>query len=104
MQLLKKKEKKDGLCILIQRDLQNIWTKQGADRCVWYAIICININNKEYGRFMCVCKRYIKKIIQCADYASDFGRERRWLKWRNERETFHWMHFVFLKCEAMWLY
>ena len=53
------------LYALIQRDLQNIWTKQGADRCVWYAIICININNKEYGRFMCVCKRYMLSRFTC---------------------------------------
>lgn len=79
-------------------------TKQGADQCVWYAIVCINIYKKEYGGSMCVCKSYIKKIIQCADYASDFGREGRWLKWRNERETFHWIHFVFFKFGTMWLY
>lgn len=53
-----------SLCTKTKRSPKYMkWTKQGADQCVWYAIVCININKKGYGGSMCVCVKDISRRL-----------------------------------------
>ena len=50
-----KKKKKDGLCILIQKDLQNILLKE---KYMAQNVYCIYCSHKKRGKmrtFICIC-------------------------------------------------